>query len=481
MLFNSFPFALFFPTVCLAVWASPRAWRPHLLLAASLAFYAYWKVEYAGLLLLTTAFDWWVVRHMATRPAPERPRWLLLTLSSNLLLLFVFKYWNLFDGTAKALIPGWPIPELSLVLPLGISFYTFLTIAYAVDVSRGTIPAIQRFPQFALFVWYFPHMIAGPIMRAHDLVPRLEQIPDFDWERVVSGFRVAAWGLFKKVVVADRLAFLVNVVYGDPTRFQGFGLTLAAGMFAFQVYYDFAGYSEIAMGVSRMLGVELMKNFDQPFRSRSMSEWWTHWHISLSTWFRDYLYFPMGGNRVGRSRWAFNTFVVFLVSGLWHGASWTFLFWGALNGAVVVLDSLTRPTRDRLAAAVGLVGGPRLVVQVGSTAIVWALLLVPFRAESFADMLYVYTHFGSGWQNVGSPTALALFLNKVDLEPIGFAFSLLLVPLVEAIDVLRRDPSWVAAWRSWPAPARWSLDYAVVFGVLAFGCWVDSPFVYFQF
>jgi alginate O-acetyltransferase complex protein AlgI len=481
VLFNSFTFALFFPLVAAATFAAPRSWRPHVLLAASLAFYSWWKVTYGAMLLLTTALDWWVVGRMAAAPPERRFRWLAVTLGSNLGLLFVFKYWNLFNSTAAALLPAWPLPNLTLTLPLGISFYTFLTMAYAVDVYRGTIPAVPSLARFALFVWYFPHMIAGPIMRAADLVPQFDLLPDFDVARVVSGVREAAWGMFKKVVVADRLAFLVNAVYADPSSFGGFGLTLAVAFFAFQVYYDFSGYSEIARGTSRILGVELMKNFDRPFRSRSMSEWWQHWHVSLSTWFRDYLYFPLGGSRAGPARWAFATAVVFLVSGLWHGASWTFLFWGALNGGVVVLDGVTRRYRDRFASAVGLVGTPRFVVQVVTTGIVWALLLVPFRSESFADMVYVYGHLTSGWSHLGDLGALGEFLNKVDLEPLPLLFGVALVPLVETVDALRQREDWVGWWRSLPAAARWSLDWAVLFGVLFFGCWVDSPFVYFQF
>lgn len=481
MLFNSFTFALFFPTVLALFWTAPRAWRPHVLLAASLGFYSWWKLSYGALLLCTTALDWWVVGRMAAAPPERRGAWLAATLCSNFGLLFVFKYWNLFNGTAASVVPGWPIPDLALLLPVGISFYTFQTMAYAVDVYRGTLPPVPSLPRFALFVWFFPQLVAGPIERATNLLPQLDVLPDFDAARVMSGLREAAWGMFKKVVVADRLAFLVNAVYAEPTQFQGFGLTLAVGFFAFQVYYDFSGYSEIARGTARVLGVELMKNFDRPFRSTSMSQWWQHWHISLSTWFRDYLYFPLGGNRSGPGRWVRNTMIVFLVSGLWHGASWTFLFWGALNGGVVVLDGLTRPARDRLAAAVGYGGTPRWVGQVFLTGVLWALLLVPFRAESFSDMTYVYAHLHTGWAHLGDLEALGQFLNKVDLEPLPVAFVLLLVPLVETVDALRARPEWVAAWEGWHPAARWALDWGMVFGVLFFGCWVDSPFVYFQF
>ena len=284
-------------------------------------------------------------------------------------------------------------------------------------------------------------------------------------------------------MVADRLAILVDAVYRDPTSFSGFALGLATLLFAWQVYCDFSGYSDIAIGVARVLGVDLMKNFDQPHLSRSMTEIWTRWHISLSIWFRDYIYIPLGGNRSGPVRWAINIAVVFIVSGLWHGASWRFAAWGALHAALVIGDRFTRPTRDAIAAALGIdrVPGLRPVVQIVCTFVLWFFTLIPFRASSLTEATYILTHLVSGWERFGDPEAFALFLSRVHLDWSMFLICLLLCPLVELVDYGWRDPRWQERARALPLLVRWGLDYLVLFSILFLGVWSDTPFMYFQF
>lgn len=488
MLFNSLEFLVFLPVVAVLHFALPHRYRWILLLVASYVFYMAWEPAYGLLLLGSTALDFFVSNALPRQPTPERRRaLLLLSLSLSLGLLFTFKYYNLMNDTlhagADALGMTWPLPRSNLVLPVGISFYTFQTIAYTVDVYRGRIQPERHFGIFALYVAYFPQLVAGPIERAEALLPQLHRETAVDWDRIASGLRLAAWGLFKKVVVADRLAIVVNQVYDDPRGYSGFALLLASFFFAWQVYCDFSGYSDIAIGVARIFGVDLMKNFDQPHGSRSFKEIWSRWHISLSTWFRDYLYIPLGGNRVGVPRWAFNTMLVFVISGLWHGATWAFVVWGFMHGFFLVFGELTAPARNRIAEATGFARYPRarLAWQVGSTFCLWVLTLVFFRANSLSDAVYICTHVHVGWSNFGSPVALFVLLERLGLDVVMFAYCLAIIPLTEFVDWSRRQESMQRWWADLSTPARWALDQGMVFGVIALGNFSDVPFVYFQF
>ena len=405
MLFNSLQFALFFPTVTAAYFLCPRHLRWILLLVASYAFYMAWRWEYGVLLATMSAVDWYVALRIERATNASRKRlWLLVTVLGNFGMLCVFKYFNLFNATAAeaagAVGLHWPIPLLSIFLPVGISFHTFQTVGYAVDVYRGALAAERNPLRFALFVSFFPQLVAGPIERATNLLPQLQR----------------------------------------PT------------------------------------------DFDHPYGSRSISEIWSRWHISLSTWFRDYLYFPLGGNRVSFARWSFNVTLVFLVSGIWHGAEWRFALWGLMHGALLVLDRVTLPLRDRVAAALGLEWtGLRAPIATALTLVLWTLTLVPFRAESMADAAYVYAHLPSGWSRLGELEALGWFLDRVHLDPAMFALCLAFLPLVYAVDAARRRAAWVEWMRARPTAARWAVDYVVLFAILFMGHWADMPFVYFQF
>ena len=447
-----------------------------------------WEPAYGLLLLTSTAVDWGVSNRLpAAKGVASRRRWLSLSLVVNLGLLFSFKYYTLINTTlvqlAAAVGLSWSMPEFSPLLPVGISFYTFQTVGYTIDVYRGRQDPEPHFGRFALYVSFFPQLVAGPIERAERLLPQLRRPVGASPEQVASGLRLAAWGMFKKVVVADRLAIVVDAVYADPTSFRGFALTVAAVLFAWQVYCDFSGYSDIAIGVARVLGIDLMRNFDQPHLSRSMTEWWIRWHISLSTWFRDYIYIPLGGNRTGPWRWIFNISVVFVVSGLWHGASWRFAVWGALHAVLVVADRFTRPLRDTVAFHLRIhrVPGLRPAIQVVCTFVLWVGTLVPFRADSLAQVGYIFAHIPSGWDRLGDPQAFALFLSRIHLEWPMFVLCLLLCPVVDLVDYGFRDPAVRDRVRGLPTPVQWSLDYLVLFSILFLGVWSDTPFVYFQF
>lgn len=280
----------------------------------------------------------------------KRKKYLYLSLLVNLGLLFSFKYLYFFTDSLNtaftAINTDYKVPLIKLLLPVGISFYTFQTLSYTIDVYRGVTQAERHFGRFALYVSYWPQLVAGPIERSNRLLPQLKLNTNFDSQRIIHGLVQMAYGFFKKIVVADRLAVYVNVVFADVENFSTIPLIIAAVFFSFQIYADFSGYSDIAIGASRIMGVELMDNFRRPYLSRSISEFWKRWHISLSSWFRDYVYIPLGGNRTLKWRWYYNLFITFLVSGLWHGANWTFVVWGALHGfyliAAIWLDSLKK-------------------------------------------------------------------------------------------------------------------------------------------
>jgi alginate O-acetyltransferase complex protein AlgI len=341
MLFNSREFFYFFPLVVLVYFLLPRRNRWVLLLASSYYFYMAWKAEYAIIIAISTLIDYYASRQMGREPDKKRRRrWLYLSLVSNLGILMTFKYYNFFaenvDAALSGLGIGYSLPVSELLLPMGISFYTFQTMAYSIDVYNERIKPEKHFGYFALYVTYFPQLVAGPIERAQNLLPEFRKHVEFKYSRVVSGLKQMVWGLFKKIVIADNIGYLVDVIYNSPADQGGLAVALGTVLFAFQIYCDFSGYSDIAIGASRVLGIKLMDNFRTPYLSKSISEFWSRWHISLSTWFRDYLYIPLGGSRVIKFRYFSNLMIVFLVSGFWHGSKWTFILWGALHGLYLV-------------------------------------------------------------------------------------------------------------------------------------------------
>ena len=319
MLFNSFEFLIFFVIFFVIYFAVPHKYRWAFVLVASYYFYMSWNVGYVFLILGSTTLDYLISKKMAGLPnKAQRKKYLIVSIIFNLGLLFIFKYFNFFGSLISQIIVilGWnyQVPFVDLPLPVGISFYTFQTMSYTIDVYRGKTKAESHFGIFALFVSFFPQLVAGPIERPSRLIPQFYKKIDFDYKRVTSGLKLMTWGLFKKIVIADRLAYYVNTVYSDPSSFDSFALIVATYFFAFQIYCDFSGYSDIAIGVARVFGFELMENFRQPYFSQSISEFWGRWHISLSTWFKDYLYIPLGGNRVAKPRWLLNLLIVFVVS-----------------------------------------------------------------------------------------------------------------------------------------------------------------------
>lgn len=397
MLFNSIEFAVFLPVVFLLYWfffnKNLKA-QNLLIVISSYIFYGWWDWKFLGLIAFSSIVDFFVGRRLAnTKVKSHRSFLLWISIVVNLGFLGFFKYYNFFIEnfvSAFTLFGYHPnVQTLNIILPVGISFYTFQTLSYTIDVYRGHLKPTRDFIGFCAFVCFFPQLVAGPIERATHLLPQFFQKSKFDYRLAVDGMRQILWGLFKKMVIADNCAIYANEIFENPESFEGSTLFLGAFFFAFQIYGDFSGYSDIAIGTSRLFGFDLMKNFAFPYFSRDMAEFWRRWHISLSTWFRDYLYIPLGGSRGGTWMKVRNTFIIFLVSGFWHGANWTFIAWGGLNALYFLPLLLTKNNRQNR----NNVASGRLFPKVGdvlkiSTTFVLALIAwIFFRANNISHAI----------------------------------------------------------------------------------------------
>ncbi len=501
MLFNSLEFLIFYPVVTLAYFLMPTLRvRNLLMLAASYFFYMQYKPEYALLMLLSTLIDYIAALGMSkTEKKITKRLWLTLSLFGNLGMLFFFKYFNFFNINVAGLLSFFNVAyqplSLDVLLPVGISFYTFQTLSYTIDVYRGDLPAERDFFDFALYVSFFPQLVAGPIERSTNLLPQFKVHHEFDTKRASSGLRLMLWGFFKKVVIADRLAVIVDTVYNNPTSYSGVIYIIATIAFAFQIYCDFSGYSDIAIGSARIMGFGLMNNFERPYLSKSITEFWRRWHISLSTWFRDYLYFPLGGNRKGYFRTLFNLFIIFLVSGLWHGASWTFVIWGALNGIAIVIEKILgigsksgkkeymeqkalerrkKPFVLRfLSAVVGIIP---TILTFAFTCFTWVF----FRARSVTEAFYMLPRFLEG---LGS-FDLNKFLNTrtiLGLDYWEFYTAVGAVLLLICMELFQGMVKPTKILAKMPSPVRLAI-YALSLSLVIWLAWTETQtFIYFAF
>ncbi|MDZ4796641.1 MAG: MBOAT family protein [Bryobacteraceae bacterium] len=473
MLFNSAEFLIFFPLVVMAYFATPSRFRWLLLLAAGYYFYACWRVEYLALLIFSTVVDYVAGRLMASTAVPARRKmFLILSLCSNLGLLFFFKYYNFIGGSANYIADNWNLfwhlPELRVLLPVGISFYTFQSLSYTIDVYRGVMQPEKHLGIFAAFVSFFPQLVAGPIERAHSLLPQFHEEHHFSRVFLWEGLQLMLWGFVKKVAIADRLSLYVNPVYNDPGSHSPLAILVATYFFAFQIYCDFSGYSDIARGSAKIMGFDLMFNFRQPYLSQSIREFWQRWHISLSTWFRDYVYIPLGGNRNHALR---NIFLTFLVSGLWHGANWTFVIWGALHGLYLVISTVTRDMRATLVEATGLNRTPRLLAALRTVTTFHLVLFgwIFFRANSIQDAITVLRKLTElpGLTAIGQP-----FASPADLMFVICAMGI----LAAASAFMRRPQMWQSSFLLRAATLSVLFWFVVTFGVFN-----NRQFIYFQF
>jgi alginate O-acetyltransferase complex protein AlgI len=395
MLFNSLDFLLFFPIVCLLFFGLPQKFRWLMLLVASCYFYMYFIPIYILILAGTIVIDYFAGILIEQNHGKRRRFYLIVSLFANIMVLAVFKYYNFFIENIETLLTALGsttrLPYLSILLPVGLSFHTFQAMSYTIEVYRGKQKAEKHFGIYALYVMFFPQLVAGPIERPQNVLHQFHEHKVFTYANLIKGLKLVIWGFFMKVVVADRLAIYVNAAYNNVDNHNGTTLLLATTFFSFQIYCDFAGYSSIAIGTARIMGFDLMTNFNRPYFARTISEFWKRWHISLSTWFRDYLYLPLGGNKVSKYRWYFNLFIVFLISGIWHGANWTFVIWGALNGFYLVMAIVSQTFRDRINNALGLTRNRTFftALQIITTFILSSFAWIFFRANTVDEAFLI--------------------------------------------------------------------------------------------
>ena len=397
MLFNSIEFLLFLPIVFVLYWFVFNKNIKHqnlLILVSSYFFYGWWDYRFLSLIILSTIVDYVIGLNISNQSSKNNQKILLwCSVLFNLGVLGFFKYYNFFIESWIDLFSsiGYEINSvwtLNIILPVGISFYTFQTMSYTIDIFKGKLNPTKDFVSFAAFVSFFPQLVAGPIERATNLLPQILNKREFKYEQGVQGLKLIFWGLFKKVVIADTLAPVVNDIFKNYQDFGGVTLWLGAIYFAFQIYCDFSGYSDIAIGTSKLFGFEVMSNFKFPYFSRNIGEFWRRWHISLSTWFRDYLYIPLGGSKKGKWISLINIFIIFLVSGFWHGANWTFIVWGLFHSILFIPSFIFKTNRKYVSSIIAensLMPSPKEFIQVGTTFILVTIGWVFFRSETIGD------------------------------------------------------------------------------------------------
>ena len=469
MLFNSISFLFFFPIVCIVYFMIPAnqlRLRNVMLLLASYYFYMNWEPTYALLLLTSTLITYLAALGIEYfRTVRYRKLCLVSSLVLNLSILFLFKYYNFLAQNVEALLCrgglGIDIPEFQLLLPVGISFYTFQALGYSIDVYRGTTKAEHNFATYALFVSFFPQLVAGPIERSNNLLPQFKHKHTFDYNEAMIGLRMMVWGYFLKLVLADRCGIYVDSIFNNIDKHNGGSFLLASLLFPFQIYGDFAGYSLIAIGAARIMGFKLMENFRRPYFACSIGEFWHRWHISLSTWFKDYVYIPLGGNRVPRLRQYFNLLVTFIVSGIWHGANWTFLCWGSLHGVLLCIEKAFGIGRQEYT-------GLRRVWHWAMTFTLVCLAWILFRANTLQDAVIVISGIFTklGMPHADTKTFMALFL--------GF----IILVAKETFDEYK--------WKVRVSDSiHWILEHVYVAIMIAliilFGILGGDQFIYFQF
>jgi len=475
MLFNSIEFVLFLPIVFFLYWFVANrsvSGRNILVIIASYVFYGWWDWRFLSLIVLSSVVDFVVGRQMGqTEDDRRRKTLLMISVFVNLGLLGFFKYYNFFIASFidafATLGVTMQASSLNIILPVGISFYTFQTLSYTIDVYRKQLEPTHDPLAFFAFVSFFPQLVAGPIERATNLLPQFYTLKKFDYQQAKDGTRQVLWGLFKKVVIADNCALAANEIFNNYETLPASTLVLGVIFFAFQIYCDFSGYSDIAIGVARMFGFKLMRNFAYPYFSRDIGEFWRRWHISLSTWFRDYLYIPLGGSRGSDWMRFRNVMAIFIVSGFWHGANWTFIVWGALNGLYFLPLMLRGKNRQNM----GVTSEGRILpslkefLQISLTFALTCLAWVFFRAESVTHAVYYIANMAD----------VSLLSVPGHLRVLPFIFVLIL------IEWLQRDKQHPLEIESLTRPLRWGIYYVLLFAILYYKPNEIIDFIYFQF
>lgn len=494
MLFNSIKFILFFPIVTLVYYLVPKKYTWIWLLVSSYYFYMSWNPTYALLIITSTVITYLsgILIHKANKLNDQQRKlslkrlYVALSFIINLSILIFFKYYNFVVGNIMMILYDLniliEIPLSNMLLPVGISFYTFQALSYTMDVYRGDIKSENHLGHYALFVSFYPQLVAGPIERSKNLLPQIKLGRPFKYDNLKNGLIMMGWGLVKKVVIADRLAIVVNTVYNNPNEFSGIYLVVATVFFAFQIYCDFSAYSDIAIGCAETMGYKLMVNFRQPYFSKSIKEFWQRWHISLGTWFKEYLYIPLGGNRVPRFRAYLNILIIFLVSGFWHGANWTFIIWGGLHGMFQIIGQITYKPRKQLYKFLCIKDntfGRNLIASLFTFVLV-SFAWVFFRANSLPDALYIVKNLSlDGLSAFTAGGYLELGLDKQD-----FILGIVSIFILLLTDKRLVTNSLYRIIEKENLPFRWLIYLVIIFGIILlgfYGGYDASTFIYFQF
>lgn len=486
MLFNSINFAIFLPVVFILYWFVTNKslkLQNALLLVASYFFYACWDYRFLFLLIFSTLLDYATgIKMHEAKSTRGKKFWFWLSIGVNLGFLGFFKYYNFFVGSFADMLSlaglQVNIDTLKIILPVGISFYTFHGLSYVIDIYKDRIRPERNFIEYAVFVSFFPLLVAGPIERATHLLPQIKKARKFDYTKAVDGLRQILWGLFKKIVIADTCAEYANNIFAGAEGFHGSTLILGAIFFAFQIYGDFSGYSDIALGVARLFGIELLRNFAFPYFSRDIAEFWRRWHISLSTWFRDYLYIPLGGSKGGTLMKVRNTFIIFIVSGFWHGANWTFIIWGALNAVYFLPLLLLNRNRTNLETVAQGKLFPTfrelfsMIVTFTLTVFAWIF----FRAN---DVTHAVKYIGGIFsESLFQMPNKKPFLGAKAHPGVGIAMLLFFI----IIEWIGREQQYAIAdlGKRWPRAVRWGFYYILIIAIFLF-IGKEQQFIYFQF
>ena len=472
MVFNSIEFVIFLPIVVLLFYLLPQKARWLMLLVASCVFYMWFVPKYILILLVTIIIDYsaGILMEKHADEPKKKKTFLVISVVSTLLVLFIFKYLGFINDNFVWLCQKLGLDvrtSVNIILPIGLSFHTFQSMSYVIEVYRGHQKAERHFGYYSLYVMFFPQLVTGPIERPGNLLRQLHEYKEFRYENISKGMRLILFGLFIKMVVADHLGAYVDEVYANPAEYNSWSVMLAMAFYSFQIYCDFFGYSTIALGSAKLMGFDISDNFRTPYLAKNIAEFWHRWHISLSTWFRDYVYFPLGGSRVKFRRWAFNILVVFVLSGIWHGAAWTFLFWGFAHGLLHILEKALRnrfPYKEPNSKWLGI---SLDVLRIAKTFVLVTLFWVMFRATDFANMRDIFvaavTNFGGGQSLAVKPEVwlyLALFILS---------------------DLLLFNTRFDAWCEGKPMVVRWLIYALLIFLVIACSSVNSFPFIYFQF
>lgn len=478
MLFNSIDFSLFFLLIFILYWffaSKSLKWQNLLLLVASYYFYSRWDWRFLFLLVFSTLLDYYSAIQIERSNSKRRRKfWFWLSIGINLGFLGVFKYFNFFSSSFSDLFRAFGIQinswSLNIILPVGISFYTFHGLSYVIDVYKRRISAEKNFVAYSVFVSYFPLLVAGPIERATHLLPQIKKERKFGYAQAVDGLRQILWGLFKKIVIADNCAEYANLIFNNSEIYSGSTLVMGALFFTFQIYGDFSGYSDIALGTSRLFGIELLKNFSFPYFSRDIAEFWRRWHISLSSWFKDYLYIPLGGSKGGKWMQIRNTFAIFLVSGFWHGANWTFIIWGLLNAIYFLPLLLSNKNRNNIniVAEEGTLPSIREFLAMAVTFMLTVFAWIFFRANNLTHALqYIRSIF------------TRQLLSLPDVRPKNMIVLIFVFMTIEWIG-RKNDYALATFGFNWSKAFRWSFYMVLLIAIFILGT-KEQKFIYFQF